>query len=332
MENAFNRVEGRPRGQVFAIVGPTAVGKSALAVTLAEKLPCIVGAPVEIVSADSRQVYRGLDVGTAKPTADEQARVPHHCIDVVDPEDDFTLAEFQDHAYRALDSVLARGGIPLLVGGTGLYVKAVVEGTSLPRVPPDLALRAELEGYAGQHGPDALHRRLAEIDPKGAARIDPRNVRRVIRAIEVTVKSGMPFSHGSVPFPRYEVLTLGVTTDRATLYRRIDERIDQQLGSGLIEETQRVLDRGCSPTRPALRGFGYRQIVDYLEGRLGRAEAVERFKFETHRFARQQYAWFRPADPRIRWLDAGPGTADRAIQRIVNFCARGALREVGARS
>ncbi len=300
--------------EIVAIVGPTAVGKSALALALAEGHAFGRGRPVEIISADSRQVYRGLDVGTAKPTRDEQRRVRHHLIDVVEPEDDFTLAEFQDQAYRAIDDVLARGGVPLLVGGTGLYVRAVVQGVQLPRVPPDPALRTELEAFARTSGPAALHRRLAAVDPVAAARIDSRNVRRVVRALEVWLKTGQPFSAGSIARPRYRAITLGLTADRAWLYRRIDARVDEQIATGLVEETRRVLARGCPPDRPALSGFGYRQMVAYLAGRLDLATAVERYKFETHRFARQQLTWFRLDDPTIHWLTVPDPSLPRRAQ------------------
>lgn len=294
------------RPAIVAIVGPTAVGKSELALRLARDLP------LEIVSADSRQVYRGLDIGTAKPTHAEQRQVAHHLIDVVDPEDDFTLADFQDQAYQAIDDVLRRGRFPLLVGGTGLYVRAVVDGVRLPRVAPDPAFRSDLERLAAENGAAWLHERLARLDPRAAARIDARNVRRVVRALEVIEKSGQLFSAFQDPEPRYDVLTLGLTRDRQTLYRRIDERVDQQIEGGLIQETQRVLVRGCPPTRPALGGLGYREVVAYLEGRLDLPSAVERIKFETHRFARQQATWFRLDDPRICWLDAGPASIEFA--------------------
>jgi len=303
-----NSSEYRP--PLICIVGPTAVGKSALALALAPLLSA------EIISADSRQVYRYLDVGTAKPTAEEQCAVQHHLIDVVDPEDDFSLAEFQDRAYLAIDDVLQRGRIPLLVGGTGLYVRAVADGLQLPRVAPDPELRKLLEAYAAEHGPEALHGRLTVVDPLAASRIDPRNVRRVIRALEVIEKSGQPFSLESVPRPRYDVLTLGVTTDRATLYRQIDARIDWQIQNGLIEETRTVLDRGCPTNRPAISGLGYREIVAFLEGRMDLPTAVERIKFETHRFSRQQYTWFRLEDPRIHWLTPGPWAVKRALALI----------------
>lgn len=297
----------------MAIVGPTAVGKSLLALELAERLGG------EIVSADSRQVYRHLDVGTAKPGPVERARIRHHLIDLVEPEGDYSLAEFQEAAYAAVDGVLGRGKVPLLVGGTGLYVRAVVDGLDLPRVPPDLALREELEAFARERGPAALHVRLGGVDPVAASRIDPRNVRRVIRALEVSLKSGRPFSSGSIPRPRYQTLTIGLTRPRPDLYRIIDARVDMQVASGMVEETRAVLARGCPPSRPALASFGYREIVAYLQGRLTLAEAAERYRFETHRFARQQNAWFRRDDPRICWLEVDQRTLERASEAIRAF-------------
>ena len=316
---ASPRRDGKRLGKIIAIVGPTAVGKSALALALAESRAFGSTRPVEIVSADSRQVYRDLDHGTAKPTADEQRRVRHHVLDVVDPEDDFSLAEFQDRAYLAIDDILRRDGIPLLVGGTGLYVRAVLAGFQLPRVEPDPAFRRELEEFARTIGGSALHARLATVDPVAASRIDPRNVRRVIRALEVVEKTGGLFSAVTAPSPRYDYITLGLTTDRGELYRRIDERVERQIAGGLVEETRRVLERGCPATRPALGGFGYRQIVDHLAGAIDLPTAVERYKFETHRFARQQYTWFRLDDASIQWLAAGQAVTDEATAVIQGF-------------
>lgn len=291
------------------------MGKSALALDLAEALNG------ELISADSRQVYRGLDVGTAKPTAGEQARVPHHLIDLVEPEEVFSLAQFQDRAYAAIDEVLRRGRVPLLVGGTGLYVRAIVEGTELPRVQPDPDLRAELEQIAREHGGAVLQARLAALDPLAAARIDPRNLRRVIRALEVTLKTGRPFSDGSIARPRYEALILGLTMPRGELYARIDERAVQHFAQGMIEETRRVLARGCPPSRPALASFGYREVVAYLQGKLDRAAALERYQLATHRLARQQYNWFRLGDERIVWLESREEARDEA-RRIAEAFAR----------
>jgi len=316
----------RLRPRIVAIVGPTAVGKSDLALQLGELLP------VEIISADSRQVYRGLDVGTAKPTPDERRRVIHHLVDVVDPVDEFSLADFQDRAYRAIHATLARGNLPLLVGGTGLYVRAIVEGVQLPRVAPDPDLRCALDRFARDRGIDALHRRLMDQDPRAARRIDPRNVRRVVRAIEVVEKSGTLFSDFQALEPRFDVLTIGLTTCRDALYRRIDERVERQIEDGLVDETRRALAGGCPASRPALGGLGYREIVAYLDGRLDLTAAIERIKYETHRFARQQYTWFRPDDSRLRWIEAGPASRDNAltlIRRHLGQSARTALEVPG---
>ncbi|MGH2461197.1 MAG: tRNA (adenosine(37)-N6)-dimethylallyltransferase MiaA [Chloroflexota bacterium] len=300
----------------MAIVGPTAVGKSDLALRIAGRRSA------EIVSADSRQVYRGLEIGTAKPTLDEQRRVAHHLIDVVDPGDDFSLAEFQERAYRAIDQILGRGHLPLLVGGTGLYVRAVVDGVQLPRVAPDPTLRRELEAFARERGADTLHHRLADLDPRAASRIDARNLRRVVRAIEVVEKSGRLFSDFQGRQPRYDVLTIGLARSRDDLYRRIDQRVDRQIEDGLIEETRRVIEAGCSPERPALAGLGYREIAAYLGGTLDLGSAIERIKFETHRFARQQANWFRLNDPLINWLDAGATNLEASLALIDRRCGR----------
>ena len=313
---------GERRPPLIAIVGPTAVGKSALALELAEYLQATRGTAGEIISADSRQVYRSLDIGTAKPTPDEQRRVRHHLIDLVDPEDDFTLAEFQDRARVAIAAVQQRGGIPILVGGTGLYVRAVVDGLELPRVPPDLALRAQLEAEARANGPEALFRRLALADPVAATRIDRRNVRRVVRALEVIEKTGRPFSEAAVFRPEYDVLRIGLTLERGRLYQLIDQRVDRQMAVGLVDETRTVLDRGCPSNRPALSGFGYRQVVQYLAGELDLAAATELYKFETHRFVRQQYGWFRLDDALIHWVESNSETLPAVSDTVNRFISR----------
>jgi tRNA dimethylallyltransferase len=316
-------------GPVCVIVGPTAVGKSALALDLAERFKRR-GQAVEIISADSRQIYRGLDIGTAKPTLAEQAAVRHHLIDLVEPEEDFSVAEFQDRAYAAIREVHQHGGLPLVVGGTGLYVRAIVEGLQLPRVPADTELRHNLEGVATLHGPLALHQRLAALDPVAAARIDPRNIRRVIRAIEVTLRSGRPFSESATSRPLTNVLRVGLTLEREALYRQIDERVDRQMAAGLVDETRAVLDRGCSPNRPALTGFGYRQVVGYLAGELDIDTAVQQYKYETHRFARQQYAWFRLDDPAIAWFNVSPAVGNDVLPLIEEFSGRSQAKPIGA--
>lgn len=299
---------------IAVLVGPTAVGKTAQSIALADAWHLQTGQAVEIVSADSRQVYRGLDIGTAKPTPTERKRIPHHVIDVVEPEDDFSLADYQDLAYASIDGIVSRGALPLLVGGTGLYVRAIVDGLRLPRVSPNRELRAELEDVARRQGPLSLHERLAAHDPVAARRIDPRNVRRVIRALEVTMTSGRPFSNSEAGEPRYRATRIGLTLDREVLYRRIDERVEAQIRAGLVEETRAAIARGCNSTRPALGGFGYRQMVGYLNGQIDLSEAIQQYKFETHRFARQQYTWFRLDDPKIHWLDVDGVATDQLVR------------------
>ena len=312
----------RPKPSLIAIVGPTAVGKSALAHELAEYLGSHVGVAGEIVSADSRQVYRTLDIGTAKPTPAEQRRVRHHLIDLVNPAEDFTVAEYQDRAHLAIEAVWNRGATPILVGGTGLYVRAVTEGIDFPRVPPDPELRARLEEIARVKGREALFRELLLVDPVAAARIHPGNIRRVVRALEVVEKSGRPFSEKARPRPRYNLLRIGLTMNREQLYQLIDARVDRQIAAGLVDETRQALNAGCAPTRPALSGFGYRQAVQYLTGELDLAEAVQRYKFETHRFVRQQYSWFRLADPSIRWIESGTRSLPAVIDAVEAFVGR----------
>jgi tRNA dimethylallyltransferase len=278
---------------LIAILGPTAVGKTALSVRLAEEFRG------EIVSADSRQVYRGMDIGTAKPTADEQHRVRHHLLDVVDPDETFTLSEYQHHAYAAIADIHARGRVPFLVGGSGLYVRAVLEGLTIPRVAPDHARRKELE----REDVAALYARLRQIDPVAAEKIDPRNKRRVIRAIEVCETTGKPISAQQKRVePNYRVLRIGLTLPREELYRRINARVDQMIAAGLIDEVRGLLDR-YSADVPAMSGLGYRQIEIYLRGSVALDEAVRLLKRDTRRFVHHQYSWFRLDDARICWFD-----------------------------
>jgi tRNA dimethylallyltransferase len=283
---------------LIAVVGPTAVGKTAISLQLANDLGG------EIVSADSRQIYRGLDIGTDKASQAQQAQVLHHLLDVVEPDQVLTLAEYQRAAYAAIDDILTRGRLPLLVGGTGLYVRAVLDGLGIPEVPPDDALRAELESYAAEHGAAALHARLAALDPVAAGRIDPRNLRRVVRALEVCLVTGRPISElqAATP-PPFRILRIGLTRPRPDLYARIDRRVDEMLARGLLAETQRLLEAGYAPQLPALTGLGYRQMIQYLHGEMSYDDAVAAIKQQTRRFVRQQYTWFRLDDPRIVWFD-----------------------------
>jgi tRNA dimethylallyltransferase len=284
---------------LVVLVGPTAVGKSALALRLAEALAG------EIVSADSRLVYRGLDIGTDKPAPAERARVPHHLIDVVYPDQPFSLAAYQDLALAAIADATARGRLPLLVGGTGQYVWAVVEGWDIPRAGPDEAVRARLLAEAQAQGAAAFHDRLAAVDPAAAARIDPTNVRRVVRALEVYELTGRPISAWQRRNPPpYRVLILGLTLPRPALYACIDARVDRMVAQGLFEEVEGLVARGYSLDLPALTGLGYRQVGLHLRGLVTRDEAIRLIKRETRRFVRHQRNWFKPDDPRIHWFPA----------------------------
>jgi tRNA dimethylallyltransferase len=298
---------------LLTVVGPTAAGKTALAVRLARAMDG------EIISADSRQIYRGMDIGTAKPTPDEQTQAPHHMLDVVDPGQILTVAEYQRLAYRLIDEIAARGHLPMLVGGTGQYVHAVVEGWSIPEVPPQLDLRAELAARAAGQGSEALHAELAQLDPVAAARIDHRNVRRVIRALEVTLTTGQAISSLQTKSPPpYRLYQLGVNRPRAELYRRIDERVDAMLAAGLLDEVRRLADAGYGWELPAMTGLGYRQIGQYLRGELTLSEAVALIKKLTRRFVHQQSTWFRADDPAIHWVDPGLVPVEDILREVLN--------------
>lgn len=298
--------------RLLVIVGPTAAGKTALSLDLAEAFGG------EVISADSRQIYRYMDIGTAKATPAERARAPHHLIDVVNPDQVLTLAEYQALAYSAIEDITARGRLPILVGGTGQYVAAVLEGWRIPEVPPQPALRAELEAQAAAEGSEALHARLAGLDPLAASRIDHRNVRRVIRALEVSLATGRPISElqGKDP-PPFEVTRIGVTRPRPALYERVDRRVDAMLAAGLVAEVQALLDRGYGWDLPAMTGLGYRQIGQYLRGEVTLDEAVALVKKGTRRFIQQQYNWFRPADPQIHWIDPDQTAAAHLVSLLL---------------
>jgi tRNA dimethylallyltransferase len=294
---------------LLVIVGPTAVGKTALSIALAQ----VLGG--EIVSADSRQVYRGMDIGTAKPSTAERAAAPHHLIDVVDPNEAFSLALYQDLATAAIESITARSRLPLLVGGTGQYLAALLEGWQIPRVAPQPELRAALEREAIQHGAAALHARLAQIDPAAAAGILPGNVRRVIRALEVHALTGRPISEQQQKQPPpYRTKTLWLTRSPAELYNRIDARVDAMLADGLTAEVRGLVERGYGWELPAMSGLGYREFQPYFTGQATLEDAITRLKFDTHAFARRQPGWFRRL-PALTPLPADtPGLLERALE------------------
>ncbi len=301
-------------GGLVTIVGPTAVGKSELAFEIAQQFDG------EIVSADSRQVYRYLNIGTAKPTLAQRAVVPHHLIDIVDPDEIFSLALYQKLAYAAIKDIQKRGKLPLLVGGTGLYIWSVVEGWQIPQAPPDPEFRRYLEDKAKKEGGYVLYQELQRIDPVAAQRIIPNNLRRVIRALEIYKITGYPPSQlWHKQKPSFPILIIGLTTDRDNLYRRVDLRVDKMIKEGLITETQNLLAMGYSLDLPAMSGIGYKQIGMFLQGKLSLPSAIQEIKYKTHSFVRRQYTWFRLSDERIRWFELTDKLVNEVAKTIANF-------------
>jgi tRNA dimethylallyltransferase len=294
---------------VVVIAGPTGIGKTALAIAIARRMSG------EIVNADSRQIYRTMNIGTAKPTPDERAAAPHHLIDVVDPDQTLTMAEYQRLAYTAIDDIHRRGKMVLLVGGTGQYITAVLEGWHTPEVAPNPVLRAELEAYAAEHGAEALFDRLRALDAESAARMDPYNVRRTIRALEVCIETGQPFSaqRRKTP-PSYRALELGLTMEREALYARLDVRIDRMMANGLLDEVRALHERGYNWGLPSMSGLGYAQLGAYLRGETTLDDAVVTIKRDTRTFVRRQYTWFRRHGA-LTWLESpGPATVCEMIE------------------
>jgi tRNA dimethylallyltransferase len=283
---------------VLAIVGPTAVGKSALAMSIAPRIDA------EIVSIDSATVYRGMDIGTGKPTPAERATVTHHLIDLVDPTDTPTVADFQRWGREAVADVAARGRVPLLVGGSGLYFRAIVDRLDFPGTAA--AVRRKIEEKLRESGPEALHRRLAEIDPAAARRIHPSNARRTVRALEVAELTGNPFSAYRVAWEErrsiYQLVTAGLNLPTQELDARIDARVDRLIDQGWLEEVARLTEAGDGFSATSIQVLGYAQLCSYLEGSMSLEAAVAEIKRRTRRFARRQLRWFR-ADPRIRWFE-----------------------------
>ena len=287
------------KSPLICIVGPTAVGKTETAIQLAQHLDA------EIVSLDSRQIYRGMDIGTAKPTPDQQRAVPHHLIDCVEVDQPFSVAEYQRLADTAIAEIQERGKRTMAVGGAGLYFRGIIDGL-FDGPGADAEIRSKFQREADEHGNVALHERLRRCDPEAANRVHPNNLVRVIRALEVYELTGKPISAFQQQWetnePRYPFRAFGLNMPREVLYRRIEDRVDQMVEIGLIEEVKWLLDQGYPRNCIAMQSFGYKELIDYLDGMRTFDEAISLLKQNTRQFAKRQLTWFRN-DPRIEWLD-----------------------------
>jgi tRNA dimethylallyltransferase len=299
---------------LIAVVGPTAIGKSALAMRIAQKYGG------EIINADSRQIYKYMDIGTAKPGRDERERIFHHLLDIIEPDEQYSVALYQRSANSVISDIKKRGKLPVMVGGSGQYVWSVIEGWQIPEVKPDPDFREKMEKLAIQEGSDALYSRLVSIDPGAAAKILPGNLRRIIRALEIYEQTGLKPSVLQTKSPvSYPVLLIGLTVARDMLYATINDRTDLMMASGLVAEVQKLLQMGYSAGLSSMSSLGYREIASYLGGQLDLPGAIQKIKYETHRFARSQYAWFRLRDNRIRWFDVSGDIQDEIDYTIRTF-------------
>jgi len=310
-------------GKVVAVVGPTGVGKTDLAIVAGRELGG------EIVSVDSRLLYRGMDIGTAKPSPTQRAAVPHHLIDVANPEETWSLGRFRQAVLDAVQDILVRRRVPILVGGSGQYMTAVLEGWSPPAWAPDLAIRRKWSEYAAAHGAPALHAQLGAVDPTAAERIDARNVRRVIRALEVFELSGGPSrrqpTREDVPF---EAIRIGLRLPRPELYARLDARLERMVADGLVEEVRSLRARGYGRDLPSMSAIGYRQIAAYLDGEISLEQAVAQVRQATRRFVRQQSNWFRADDHRLTWFEPRPGYETDVLAFLVSVLATNRVSKI----
>jgi tRNA dimethylallyltransferase len=294
--------------KLIAVVGPTASGKTALGIALAREFGG------EIVSADSRQIYRGMDIGTAKPTAAECRAIPHHLLDIKDPDEDYTVADYQRDAIAAINSIIARGNVPLLVGGTGLYVRAVLENLDIPKTVADSKLRTQIEKDIVDAGLTAVFKRLVALDPEAAYVVDPKNPRRVVRALEVALATGVPFTaQRTKRAPLFDALVLGLNPTPEILRERIDRRVDAMMRDGLVKEVTTLVEKyGQTPT--AFDAIGYREVIGYLNGKLPLDEVTVAIKIDTWHYTKRQMTWFKKTSE-VHWVES----VDEALLLAQNF-------------
>ena len=301
--------EQSPKERVLVILGPTATGKSHCAIEIAKKFHG------EIISGDSMLVYRDMNIGTAKPTAAELAAVPHHLVNILPPEASFSVVDFKEQAQRLITEINQRGHLPIIAGGTGLYIKALLEDYAFNSVSEDNELRQRLTREAQEQGPEALHKRLAELDSEAAERIHPHNVRRVVRALEAALNGEQVNQYGASESP-YDALVVGLEMERGALYERINRRVDIMLEQGLEQEVRELLSRGLSPHCQSMQSIGYRQMVWYLQGTMDYEQAVEKLKQATRNFAKRQITWYKKM-PYIKWLELAATTDyTNVVERI----------------
>lgn len=301
--------------KLLAVVGPTAVGKTKVSIELAKALDG------EVINGDAMQVYKGMDIGTAKTTQEEMQGIPHHLFDFKDPDEPYSAAEFQALALPLVTEINERGRLPIVVGGTGLYIKALTHHYHFGKGEADPDFRKEMEHIVATEGADRLYEKLKAIDPESAERIHPNNVRRIIRALEIYHATGVPASQRRKREERspYILTTVGLTMDRARLYRRIDERVDRMIEEGLLNEVKRLYESGVRD-RPSVQAIGYKEIYAYLRGECTMETAIDRLKKNSRRYAKKQYTWFR-RQMDVRWFDVDEGLTDKKISEIMHFVA-----------
>jgi tRNA dimethylallyltransferase len=302
---------------LLVIVGPTAVGKTDLSVALAKTFG------MEVISADSMQVYKGMDIGTAKVSPKIRQQIPHHLIDICQPDEPYSVADFQRDALKAIEHVHQRKRIPLMVGGTGLYVRSVTHGYLFSDAPKDERIRKKWQTYSQQYGRQSLYERLREKDPETADKLHPNDEKRIIRALEVQELTGIPFSQWQHQHkeqkPWFDVMTIGLWMDRTLLYERINRRVDRMLEEGLVEEVKGLLAQGYDESLPSMQGLGYKEIIAYLKGRWSLEQAVTELKKRTRHFAKRQFTWFR-RQHEVHWVKVGEaGWMEKfpEIQRLI---------------
>lgn len=305
---------------IVILLGATAVGKTALSIALAKALDA------EIISCDSMLLYRGFDIGTAKPTPAERGGIEHHLLDCLEPQDTFNVTDFCRLAEKCIAEIAARGKLPLLVGGTGLYMKSLLEGYNFNTATSDSVYRRQLERLAAARGNAYLHARLQSIDPKTAARLHENDIRRIIRALEVASSNEQISQTRRSASPIYPSYVIGLTRPRAEIYQRIHQRIDQMLADGLLEETQALLDAGIPLDAQAMQAIGYKEIIPYLLGHNSLDEAIDTLKKNTRHFAKRQLTWFRKM-PYIHWYEAATAP-DLLLQRVLWDIRRHSQSEV----